>query len=101
MLTGTWAYHWPFNPFSTARRSKRHQNKVKVKGLGKNGSYIAGFIIFFFHGSVKKLTQLAKKHYLTFSAPALFLAKRKSFFFRKFIASFVFMLEKYIKRPFF
>ena len=38
---------------------------------------------------------------LTLSAPALFSAKRKSFFFRKFIASLVFMLERYIKRPFF
>ena len=37
---------------------------------------------------------------LTLSASALFLAKYK-FFFRKFIASSVFMLERYIKRPFF
>ena len=38
---------------------------------------------------------------LTPSAPALKSAKCKSFFFRKFIASFVFMLERYIRRPFF
>ena len=29
------------------RRYKRHQNKVKVKGLGRNSSYLAGFSIFF------------------------------------------------------
>ena len=34
---------------------------------------------------------------LTLSVPALFLAKCKSFFFRKFIASLVFMLERYIR----
>ena len=38
---------------------------------------------------------------LILSAPALFSAKYKSFFFRKFIASSVFMLERYIKRLFF
>ena len=38
---------------------------------------------------------------ITLSAPALFSAKCKSFFFRKFIASFIFMVERYIKRPFF
>ena len=41
------------NPFSATRRDSRHQNKVKVKGLGRNNSYFAGFSIFF-HGSVKK-----------------------------------------------
>ena len=39
---------------------------------------------------------------LTLSAPTLFSAKYKFFFFfRKFIASSVFMLERYIKRHFF
>ena len=40
---------------------------------------------------------------LTLAASALFSAKCRSFFFffRKFIGSFVFMLERYIKRPFF
>ena len=37
----------PLNPFSTTRRYKRHQNKVKVKGLGRNNSYLAAFSIFF------------------------------------------------------
>ena len=36
------------NPFSATRRDSRHQNKVKVKGLGWNSSYLAGFSIFFF-----------------------------------------------------
>ena len=49
------------SPLSATRCSKRHQNKVKVKGLGKNSSYLAGFSIFFFHGSIKKFSQLAKK----------------------------------------
>ena len=35
------------NPFSATRRDSRHQNKVKVKGLGTNSSYLAGFFIFF------------------------------------------------------
>ena len=35
------------NPFSATRHYKRHQNKVKVKGLGRNSSYLAGFSIFF------------------------------------------------------
>ena len=51
------------NPFSATRRDSRHQNKVKVKGLGTNSSHLAGFSIFF-HGSMKNLNQLAKKHYL-------------------------------------
>ena len=49
-----------FNPFSATRRYERHQNKVKVKGLGRNSSYLAGFSIFFFfffHGSMKKFSQ--------------------------------------------
>ena len=53
-----------FNPFSATRRCKRHQNKVKVKGLGRNRSYFAGFFIFF-HGSMKKYNQLAKKKLAT------------------------------------
>ena len=36
-----------FNPFSATRLYKRHQNKVKVKGLGRSSSYLAGFSIFF------------------------------------------------------
>ena len=35
------------NPFSAARRYKHHQNKVRVKGLVGNSSYLAGFSIFF------------------------------------------------------
>ena len=53
------------NPFSATRRYKRHQNKVKVKDLGRNSSYIAGFSIPF-HCSAKKFNQLAKKNYLKF-----------------------------------
>ena len=55
-----------FNPFSATKRDSRHQNKVKVKGLGRNSSYLAGFSIssFFFHGSMKKFNQLAKKKLL-------------------------------------
>ena len=54
------------NPFSATRLYKRHQNKVKVKGLGRNSSFSAGFSIFFFffHGSMKKFNQLAKKKLL-------------------------------------
>ena len=36
------------NPFSATRRYECHQNKVKVKGLDRNSSYLAGFSIFFF-----------------------------------------------------
>ena len=32
-----------------------------VKVLGRNSSYLAGFWIFFFHGSMKKFNQLTKK----------------------------------------
>ena len=48
------------NPFSATTRYKRHQNKAKVKGLGRKSSYLAAFSMFF-HGSVKKFNQLAKK----------------------------------------
>ena len=41
-------------PFSATRRYKRHQNKVKVKGLSRNSSYLAGFSIFFFLMVLKK-----------------------------------------------
>ena len=34
------------NPFGPMSRYKRHQNKVK--GLGRNSSYLAGFFFFFF-----------------------------------------------------
>ena len=36
-----------FSPFNATRCYKRHQNKVKVKGLGRNSSYLAGFSDFF------------------------------------------------------
>ena len=49
----------------------------------------------------KKKKKNIRENYLTLSAPALFSAKYKIFFFLKFIASSVFMLERYIKRPFF
>ena len=32
-----------FNPFGATRRDSRLRNKVKVKGLGSNSSYLAGF----------------------------------------------------------
>ena len=48
------------NPFSATRRYQCHQNKVEVKGWGRNCSYLAGFPIFF-HGSMKKFNQLDKK----------------------------------------
>ena len=51
---------WEINPFSTTRRYKRHQYKVKVKGLGLNISYLAWFCIFF-HGSMKKSNQVARE----------------------------------------
>ena len=40
-------YSFSINPFSTTRRCKRHQNKVKVKGLGRKSSDLAEFSIFF------------------------------------------------------
>ena len=52
------------NPFSATRRYKCHPNKVRVKGLGRKSSYLAEFFIlfiFFFHGSMKKFSQIAKK----------------------------------------
>ena len=42
------ALYKEIDPFSTTRRYKRHQNKVKVKGFSRNSSYLAGFQ-FFFH----------------------------------------------------
>ena len=45
------------DPFSATSRP----NKVKVKGLGRNSSYLDGFSIFFFHGSMQKFNQLAQK----------------------------------------
>ena len=55
------------NLFSATRHYKCHQKKVKVKGLGRNSSYLAGFSIFF-HASMKKFNQLTKKKkYLYFS----------------------------------
>ena len=52
-----------FNTFSATRRYKRHQNKVKVKGLGRKSSYLDGFSDFF-HGSMKKFNHFAKKKLL-------------------------------------
>ena len=52
------------NPFSATRSYKRHQDRVKAKGLGRNSSYLAGVSIFFFHGSMKKFIRLAKKKLL-------------------------------------
>ena len=49
---------YTINPFSATRRYKCHQNKVKVKGLGGKSSLD---FFFFFHGSMKKFNQLAKK----------------------------------------
>ena len=37
------------------------KTRSKVKGLGRNSSYLAGFPFFFFQGSMKKFNQLAKK----------------------------------------
>ena len=34
---------------------------MKVKGLGRKSSDLAGFSFFFFHGSMKKFNQWAKK----------------------------------------
>ena len=48
------------NPISATRRGSCHQDKGKVKGLGRNSSYLVGFSTFF-HGSMKKFNQLAKK----------------------------------------
>ena len=46
-----------FNPFSATRRHKRNQNKIKVKGLGRNISYLASFLTYF-HGYRKFTSQL-------------------------------------------
>ena len=35
------------NPCSATRRDSHHQNKVKVKSLDRNSSYLAGFSICF------------------------------------------------------
>ena len=32
---------YPLKPFSATRRYRRHRNKVRVKGLGSNSSYLA------------------------------------------------------------
>ena len=54
---------------------------------------------------MKKFNQLAKTkttRYLTLSPPSpFFFGQVQKFFFRKFIASSVFMLVRYIRRPFF
>ena len=33
--------------------------QAQVKSVGSNSSYLAGFSIFYFHGSMKKFNQLA------------------------------------------
>ena len=43
------------NPFSAMRHDSRHQDKVKVAGLGRNSSCLAGFSIIF-HGFMKKFS---------------------------------------------
>ena len=53
-------YPLELNPFSATRHCRRPQNKVKVKGLGRNNSYLDGFSFSFFHGSIKKFNQLTK-----------------------------------------
>ena len=35
------------DPFSATRRYKRHQNKAKVKGLGRNSPYFSFFLWFY------------------------------------------------------
>ena len=35
------------DPYSATRHDSHHQSKVKVKGLGRNSSYLARFSIFF------------------------------------------------------
>ena len=53
-----------FNPFASTRHYRRHQNKVRVKGLRRKSSYLAAFFyFFFFHGSARKLNPLARKNY--------------------------------------
>ena len=66
-----------FNPFSATRRYKHHQNKVKVKGLGRKSSYLAGFSIFFSHGSMKKLS-VGKKKKKKKKLLKIFLSSRKT-----------------------
>ena len=73
------------NHFSTTRRYKRHQNKVRDKGLGTNSSYLAGFSIFFFPWLMKKFNQLAKKkNYLKFFSLAWKLKQLWNFLKKKF-----------------
>ena len=38
--------NYMIDPFSATRRYTRHQNKVKVKGLGRKSSYLDGFTNF-------------------------------------------------------
>ena len=54
------------NPFSATRHDSCHQNKVRVRGLGGNSSYLAGFF-FFFHGSMIKFNQWTEKKLLKIS----------------------------------
>ena len=42
------AYINPFRLSATRHNKHRQNNKVKVKGLGRKNSYLAGFSIFFF-----------------------------------------------------
>ena len=51
------------NPISTTRRYKHHQNKVEVKSLGRNSSYLAGFSVFFpwFYENFKSVGKKKRK----------------------------------------
>ena len=47
VLLYTMKYPFIFFLLFSATRRYKHQNKVRVKGLGKNSSYLAGFLFFF------------------------------------------------------
>ena len=80
---------------------------IRLRGLkNKNGMAFGNFLVGICTNHPKDMVKredLADFQALTLSPPAIFSAKCKSFFFffRKFIASLIFMLEIYIKRPFF
>ena len=58
---------FPLNLFSATRCYKHHQNKVKVKGLGRNRSYLAGFFIFSMVLSKSSISWLKKNDLKFFS----------------------------------
>ena len=49
------------NPFNATTHTVRHQNKVKVKGLDGNHSYLTWLLIFFFMVLGNKLFSWQKK----------------------------------------